>query len=182
VVSTGANQKVKTGKLVTYFAKGSTDLYDFIDDKPGAHFKEAVYTNGTSLIRQNPKISLINLAIKIDLTDQVRSDNIGRFSVFGWGRSNGFLRGVALFEGGKPLIAMLSITKYGISKIAPFFKEGAGITATQAPVYYTATEYGLENIYVKNLKQREEQLISIAHPHHREQLEKDSLYNFAKRF
>ncbi|MBZ9629995.1 4-hydroxybutyrate CoA-transferase [Salegentibacter sp. LM13S] len=177
-VITGANKEIKTGKLVTCFAIGSPDLYDFIDDNPIVHFKEAAYTNDTAIIRQNPKVTAINSAIEIDLTGQVCADTIGKYQFSGVGGQMDFIRGAALSEGGKPIIAMPSITKNGISKIVPFLKEGAGVTTTRAHVHYIATEYGVVNLYGKNLKQRAKELISIAHPDHREQLERESHNQF----
>jgi acyl-CoA hydrolase len=177
-VITGKNKEIKTGKLVTCFAIGSPDLYDFIDDNPIVHFKEAAYTNDTAIIRRNPKVTAINSAIEIDLTGQVCADTIGKYQFSGVGGQMDFIRGAALSEGGKPIIAMPSITKNGVSKIVPFLKEGAGVTTTRAHVHYIATEYGVVNLYGKNLRQRAKELISIAHPDHREQLEKESYTQF----
>ncbi|MEX0363244.1 MAG: acetyl-CoA hydrolase/transferase C-terminal domain-containing protein, partial [Allomuricauda sp.] len=53
----------------------------------------------------------------------------------------------------------------------PFLREGAGVTTTRAHVHYVATEYGVVNLYGKNLQQRAKALTSIAHPDHREALE-----------
>ena len=177
-VITGKNKEIKTGTLVTCFAIGSPELYDFIDDNPIVHFKEAAYTNDTAIIRRNPKVTAINSAIEIDLTGQVCADTIGKYQFSGVGGQMDFIRGAALSEGGKPIIAMPSITKNGVSKIVPFLKEGAGVTTTRAHVHYIATEYGVVNLYGKNLRQRAKELISIAHPDHREQLEKESYTQF----
>ena len=177
-VITGKNKEIKTGKLVTCFAIGSPELYDFIDDNPIVHFKEAAYTNDTAIIRRNPKVTAINSAIEIDLTGQVCADTIGKYQFSGVGGQMDFIRGAALSEGGKPIIAMPSITKNGVSKIVPFLKEGAGVTTTRAHVHYIATEYGVVNLYGKNLRQRAKELISISHPDHREQLEKESYTQF----
>ncbi len=173
-VITGEEKVVKTGKLVTCFALGSKKLYDFVDDNPIVHFKEAAYTNDTAIIRQNPKVTAINSAIEIDITGQVCADTIGKYQYSGVGGQMDFIRGASLSEGGKAIIAMPSVTSKGISKIVPYLKEGAGVTTTRAHVHYIATEYGIVNLYGKNLKQRAKALISIAHPDHREQLEKDS--------
>jgi len=173
-VITGENKNVKTGKIVTCFAVGSQKLYNFIDDNPIVHFKEAAYTNDTAIIRRNPKVTAINSAIEIDLTGQVCADTIGKYQYSGVGGQMDFIRGASLSEGGKAIIAMPSITNKGISKIVPILKEGAGVTTTRAHVHYIATEYGVVNLFGKNLKQRAKALISIAHPNHREQLEKDA--------
>lgn len=173
-IITGEEKKVKTGKIVTCFAVGTQKLYDFIDDNPIVHFKEAAYTNDTAIIRRNPKVTAINSAIEIDLTGQVCADTIGKYQYSGVGGQMDFIRGASLSEGGKAIIALPSVTNKGISKIVPYLKEGAGVTTTRAHVHYIATEYGIVNLYGKNLKQRAKALISIAHPAHREELERET--------
>jgi len=177
-VITGEHKTVKNGKIVTCFAVGSQKLYNFIDDNPIVHFKEAAYTNDTAIIRRNPKVTAINSAIEIDLTGQVCADTIGKMQFSGVGGQMDFIRGASLSEGGKAIIAMPSITKKGISKITPFLNEGAGVTTTRAHVHHIATEFGIVDLYGKNLKQRAKALISIAHPDHREHLEKEAFERF----
>lgn len=176
-VITGKKKEIKTGKIVTCFAVGSQKLYDFIDDNPIVHFKEAAYTNDTAIIRRNPKVTAINSAIEIDLTGQICADTIGDFQYSGVGGQMDFIRGASLSEGGKPIFAMPSITKKGVSKIVPYLKQGAGVTTTRAHVHYVVTEYGVANLFGKNLKQRAKALIEIAHPSCRELLEKE-LFSF----
>ncbi len=173
-VITGEEKEVKTGKLVTCFAVGSPQLYDFVDDNPLVHFKEAAYTNDTAIIRKNPKVTAINSAIEIDLTGQVCADTIGKRQYSGVGGQMDFIRGAALSNGGKAIFAMPSVTRNGISKIVPYLREGAGVTTTRAHVHYIATEYGVVNLFGKNLKQRAEALITIAHPDHREELSRQA--------
>ncbi|RKN79367.1 acetyl-CoA hydrolase/transferase family protein [Ulvibacterium marinum] len=179
-VITGEEKELKTGKIVTCFAAGSQKLYDFIDDNPSVHFKEAAFTNDTALIRKNPKVTAINSAIEIDLTGQVCADSIGYRHFSGVGGQMDFIRGASLSEGGKPIFAISSVTPKGISKITPALKEGAGVTTTRAHVHYVATEYGVVNLYGKNLHQRAKALISIAHPEHREELSKAAFDRFGR--
>ncbi len=177
-IITGEEKIIKTGKIVTCFAMGTKKLYDFIDDNPLVHFKEAAYTNDTAIIRRNPKVTAINSAIEIDLTGQVCADSIGMYQYSGVGGQMDFIRGASLSPGGKPIIAMPSITNKGISKITPFLKEGASVTTTRAHVHYVVTEYGVVNLYGKGLEQRAKELISIAHPDHREALERAAKERF----
>jgi acyl-CoA hydrolase len=173
-VITGEEKEIKTGKLVTCFAVGSPKLYDFVDDNPLVHFKEAAYTNDTAIIRRNPKVTAINSAIEIDLTGQVCADTIGKIQYSGVGGQMDFIRGASLSHGGKAIFAMPSVTRNGVSKIVPYLKEGAGVTTTRAHVHYIATEYGVVDLFGKNLKQRAEALISIAHPDHQDELAKQA--------
>ncbi|RKE98172.1 acetyl-CoA hydrolase/transferase family protein [Ichthyenterobacterium magnum] len=177
-VITGEDKDIKTGKIVTCFAVGSQKLYDFIDDNPLVHFKEAGYTNDTSIIKRNPKVTAINSAIEIDLTGQICADTIGMYQYSGVGGQMDFIRAASLSQDGKPIIAMPSMTNKGISKITPFLKEGAGVTTTRAHVHYVVTEYGVVNLFGKSLKQRAKALISIAHPNVREALEKEAHNRF----
>ncbi len=179
-VISGEKKRVKPGKIVTCFAMGSQKLYDFIDDNPFVHFKEANYTNDTAIIRLNPKVTAINSAIEIDITGQVCADTIGQFQFSGVGGQMDFIRGAALSDGGKAIIAMPSVTKNGVSKIVPFLNQGAGVTTTRAHVHYVATEYGVVDLFGKNMKQRAQALTSIAHPEHREALEKAAFDRFGE--
>ncbi len=49
---------------------------------------------------------------------------------------------------------------------------GAGVVTTRAHVHYIVTENGIAYLFGKNLRQRAYELIKIAHPDHREELEK----------
>lgn len=177
-IITGEHKVVKQGKIVTCFAVGSQKLYDFVNDNPLVHFKEAGYTNDTAIIRQNPKVTAINSAIEIDLTGQVCADTIGGRQYSGVGGQMDFIRGASLSKGGKPIFAMTSITAKGVSKITPFLNQGAGVTTTRAHVHYVVTEYGVANLFGKNLKQRAKALIEIAHPDFREELNKEAFQRF----
>ncbi|HEY1061708.1 MAG TPA: acetyl-CoA hydrolase/transferase C-terminal domain-containing protein [Daejeonella sp.] len=180
-VITNKFKKKHRGKIVTGFAIGTRNLYDFVDDNPQVVFLEIDYVNDTKVIRSNPKAVSINSAIEIDLTGQVCADSIGTYQYSGVGGQIDFMRGAALSEGGKPIIAMPSTTKTGESKIVPFLKEGAGVVTTRAHVHYVVTEYGVAYLFGKNLRQRAMALIAIAHPIHREWLEKEVIKRFDKR-
>ncbi|CAF0852996.1 unnamed protein product [Rotaria sordida] len=66
----------------------------------------------------------------------------------------------------------------GISRIVNTLKEGAGVTTTRAHVHYIVTEYGVANLFGKNYQQRAKALIDIAHPDHRETLERAAYKRF----
>jgi acyl-CoA hydrolase len=167
------NYKVKhRGKIVTSFVIGTKALYDFVDDNPMVSFLDIDYVNDANVIRANPKVAAINSAIEIDITGQICSDSIGTYQYSGVGGQMDFMRGAALSKGGKPIIALKSTTKEGFSKIVPFLKEGAGVVTTRAYAHYVVTESGVAYLFGKNLQQRAKSLLNIAHPDHREELEK----------
>jgi acyl-CoA hydrolase len=171
-------KKLNLGRSVTSFMNGTRRLFDFVDDNPEIRVMDIAYVNDTSIIRQNPKVTAINSAIEIDLTGQVCADSMGTYQFSGIGGQMDFIRGASLSEGGLPIIAMPSVTSTGISRIVSFLKEGAGVVTTRGHVHWVVTEYGKVDLFGKNLKQRAQALVEIAHPQHREWLEKA----FSRRF
>lgn len=170
-VITNQHKKKHRGKTVTSFILGSRTLYDFVDDNPSIIALGIDYVNDTSVIRANPKVTAINSAIEVDITGQVCSDSIGAYHYSGVGGQMDFIRGAALSEGGKPIIALPSTTSKGESRIVSFLKQGAGVVTTRAHAHYIVTEYGTAYLFGKNMRQRAKALIQIAHPNHREELE-----------
>ncbi|MBK7994559.1 MAG: acetyl-CoA hydrolase/transferase family protein [Blastocatellia bacterium] len=177
-VITGSRKRVHPGKIVSGFVMGTRRLYDFIDDNPLVSMLDIEYVNDTAVIRRNPKVTAINSAIEVDITGQVCADSIGTRLYSGVGGQMDFIRGASLSEGGKPIIALPSTTQKGESRIVPFLKEGAGVVTTRAHMHYVVTEYGVAYLYGKNLRERARALINVAHPNHREELEKQALARF----
>lgn len=165
-------KKINRGKSITGFMIGTRKLYDFVNDNPSIRVMDISYANDTSIIRQNPKVTAINSAIELDLTGQVCADSMGTYQYSGIGGQMDFIHGASLSQGGKPIIALPSVTSKGISRIVPFLKEGAGVVTTRGHVNWVVTEYGKVNLFGLSLKQRAKALITLAHPMHRETLEK----------
>ncbi|GHA58411.1 acetyl-CoA hydrolase/transferase family protein [Pontibacter akesuensis] len=177
-VITNEHKKKHRGRVATGFIVGNRRLYDFVDDNPLITMLSSDYVNDVTVIKTNPKMTAINSAIEIDLTGQVVSDSIGTYQYSGIGGQMDFIRGAALSKGGKPIIALPSVTHKGISRITPFLNQGAGVVTTRAHVHYVVTEYGVAYLYGKNLRQRAQALINIAHPDHRERLEQEAIARF----
>lgn len=175
------NNKYKSihpNKAVTGFALGSKRLYDYVNDNPAFAFLDIDYVNDPHVIRRNPRVCAVNSAVEVDLTGQVCADSIGMYQFSGVGGQMDFMRGAALSEGGKPIIAITSRTAKGVPRIVPFLKQGAGVVTTRAHVHYIVTEFGIAYLYGKNLRQRAKALIDIAHPDDREMLERASVERF----
>ncbi|MEC5157184.1 acetyl-CoA hydrolase/transferase family protein [Chryseobacterium sp. MP_3.2] len=175
------NNKFKgthSNRTITSFAFGTRKLYDYIDDNPAFSFMDVEHVNYPINIMKNKKMVAINSAIEIDLTGQVCADSIGTFQFSGIGGQMDFMRGAALSEGGKPIIAISSRTKKGVPRIVPFLKPGAGVVTTRGHIHWVVTEFGATNLYGKSLKQRAKALIAISHPDDREMLEKATFERF----
>jgi len=160
-------------KIVMTFALGTHALYDYIHDNPLFEGHPVDWVNDPWTVARNDNMVAINSAIEVDLTGQVCSDSIGPRIYSGFGGQVDFLRGAAQSRGGKPIIALPATAAGGkTSRIAPLLKEGAGVVTSRADVHYVATEYGVAHLFGKNLRQRAEALIRIAHPDFRDELER----------
>ncbi len=177
-VINNSKKRIHPSKTVTGFAVGTRRLYDYVDNNPAFAFLDIDYVNDPHVIRRNPKVVAINSAIEVDITGQVCADSIGCIQYSGIGGQMDFMRGAALSEGGKPIIALTSRTAKGVNRIVPFLKPGAGVVTTRGHIHYVVTEYGMAYLFGKNLRQRARALIEIAHPNDREMLEKTCLERF----
>ena len=165
-----ARKKVHPGKTVSGFVVGSRALFDFIDDNPAVVQLDIGYVNNPMVIARNPKVTAINSAVEVDLTGQVCADSIGPRVISGVGGQMDFIRGAALSDGGKPIIAFTSRTKKGKARIVPTLQAGAGVVTTRAHVHYIVTENGVADHFGKTLEARARALIAIAHEDDREPL------------
>ena len=173
-VITNEVKKIIPDHIVSSFVIGSKVTYDFVDDNPRVSMMDCAFVNDVAVIRQNPKVTAINSAIEVDITGQVCSDSIGTLHYSGVGGQMDFIRGASYSEGGKPIIALPSTTRHGGSKIVSILQPGAGVVTTRAHVHYIVTEYGVASLFGKPLKERARALIDIAHPDHREHLEREA--------
>jgi acyl-CoA hydrolase len=165
---------VLPGKLAVSFVMGTKRLYDFVDNNPIVEFSTSDYINDPQVISRNYKMTSINSAIQVDLSGQVCADSIGKKLYSGFGGQVDFVRGSVRSKGGKAIIALPSTAKKGtVSRIVPLLDQGSGVVTSRADVHYVVTEYGIADLYGKNLAQRAQALIEIAHPDFRADLERD---------
>jgi acyl-CoA hydrolase len=168
---TGGLKEINRGRIVTAFMMGTDRLYRFVDDNPMIEMRPVDYTNDTAVIRRLRRMTAINSAIEIDLTGQVCADSIGHRLYSGIGGQMDFVRGAALAEDGRSIIALPSTTKDGlISRIVPVLREGAGVVTTRGHVQTVVTEWGVAELHGQSLRGRARALIAISHPDYRDEL------------
>ncbi|MBF0580261.1 4-hydroxybutyrate--acetyl-CoA CoA transferase [Erysipelotrichaceae bacterium RD49] len=166
------------GYSVCSFTMGSQRLYDFLNNNPRVLFKSCTYTNDPYTIGLNNKFVSINATLEIDLTGQAASETVGNLQFSGTGGQSETVQGSQRSKGGKSILAMHSTYRtkdeFGNevlhSKIVPFLAPGAAVTTSRNDVDYVVTEYGVAWLRGKNIAERAEALIKIAHPMFREEL------------
>jgi acetyl-CoA hydrolase len=174
-IVTGEKKNFHPGKVVAGFIMGTRAVYDFAHDNALIEFHPTEYVNHPVNIARNDNMVAVNSALQVDLTGQVCSDSIGQSIYSGFGGQADFIRGAAMSKGGLPIIALPSTTSDGqLSRIAPHLDLGAGVVLTRADVHVVVTEYGVAHMLGRNVRQRAEALIGIAHPDFREDLLKQA--------
>ena len=177
-VLTNARKTLHPGKIIAGFILGTQELYNWVNNNPRIELHPTEYINDPFVIAQNKRMVAINSAIEIDLTGQVCADSIGPKLYSGVGGQLDFIYGASRSKGGVPIIALPSATvlKDGtpVTRIAAMLKQGAGVVTSRNHVRYVVTEYGVADLYGKTIRQRAHQLINIAHPDFRADLEKQA--------
>jgi 4-hydroxybutyrate CoA-transferase len=177
-VLTSARKTLHPGKIIAGFMLGSQNLYHWADDNPLIEMHRTEYVNDPFVIAQNERMVAINSAIEVDLTGQVCADSIGPKLYSGVGGQLDFIYGASRSKGGVPIIALPSTTTMTdgtlVTRIACMLKQGAGVVTSRNHVRYVVTEYGVADLYGKTIRQRAQQLINIAYPDFRLELEKQA--------
>ncbi|HBW35643.1 acetyl-CoA hydrolase/transferase family protein [Desulfosporosinus sp. BICA1-9] len=176
-VLNGKKKTLSRGKICACFAMGSVETYKWMHENPAVEMHGQAWTNNPYIIAQNNKVISINQAIEVDLTGQVASESIGPRIHSGTGGQLDFTRGAQLSSGGKGFICLRSAadTKSGrISKVVPLLKHGSAVTTPRQDVNYVVTEYGVAQLQGKSMRERAQELISIAHPDFRAELREEA--------
>ena len=182
-VITGKNKTIHPGKVVgtAFHPQLSPEELDFIDQNPIFELYDFNYTDDIRLLCKDPHFTAINNALSTDLTGQVASESIGAQMFTGTGGQTAFAISASL-AGGKSIIAVPSSSMLDgerISRIVPTLAPGTVVTTPRAFVDYVVTEYGIATLRGKSLRQRAQELIAVAHPDFRDQLQSEAarMYN-----
>ncbi len=170
-----SRKKISTGRTVTGFSMGSPRLYDFVNDNPEVVFLDIEFVNNPVVIAKNRQVTSINSAIQVDLSGQVCADSMGYKIYSGVGGQVDFVLGASFSEGGKSIIALPSTARDGaLSRLVAGLERGAGVVTTRALVDYVVTEFGVAKLRGRSITERARDLIDIAHPAFREELEREA--------
>jgi acyl-CoA hydrolase/RimJ/RimL family protein N-acetyltransferase len=156
------------GKMVASAALGTTELYEFLHDNPAIEFHPSDYVNDPYIISRHNRMVSLNVAHSVDLTGQVSAEAVAQTLFAGVSGIADFVRGARRSHGGKSIL-MLPSTSGGKSRIVPMLQNTA-VVVPRGDVQYVATEYGVVNLFGKNLQERVIAMISIAHPKFRDEL------------
>ncbi|MEA1968582.1 MAG: GNAT family N-acetyltransferase [Thermodesulfobacteriota bacterium] len=169
-VVTNRKKGFNNDKLVASSAVGSSLFYDFIDDNPSIEFHPSDYINDPRIIARHNSMVSMNTALAIDLTGQIAADALLRNNFSGVNGMMDFVKGTSMSENGKSIIMLTATSDKGkTSRIIPFL-DNTAVVIPRGDVQYVVTEYGIVNLFGKNIQERALALISIAHPDFRDEL------------
>ncbi|MFT4583937.1 MAG: 4-hydroxybutyrate CoA-transferase [Gammaproteobacteria bacterium] len=158
-------------RIVAGELAGSKAFYEFCNQNARIEMAPTSVTHDVAKVGSLPKFVSVNSALEIDLQGQSNGEAIGKLQISGVGGSLDYIEAANLSEGGISIIALTSTTANGkYSKIVPNFLEGAVVTTPRYCTDCVVTEYGIARLRGKDLFQRAEALIAIAHPDFRDQL------------
>ena len=178
-VINGKRKKINRGKMVTTFAMGIPELYEFMDYNPGIAVMDGAWTNDPYVIARNDNQISINTSLEVDLTGQCASESIGSRQFSGTGGQADTAIGAQMSRNGKSIIALYSTAmvkdpatgeRREVSKIVPQLTPGAAVSLSRNDVDRVVTEYGVAELRGTNIRDRVARLIEIAHPRFREEL------------
>lgn len=172
-VVNGRRKNLHPWKHVFTNALGDVDMYAFMNDNPSMESYPVSYTNAPEVIAQNENMISINSTLEVDLLGQCNSESLGGFEFSGTGGQLDYVRGAFNSKGGKSFIAFYSTAHDGeVSRIVPRFEPGAVVTTPRMDTHYLATEYGVVNLKGKSARQRALDIIGLAHPRFRDELQR----------
>lgn len=173
-VITNAFKSIDSGKIVSASLLGTQKLYDFGRHNPALDLRPYAYTHALHHLACIENFTAINSAIEVDLTGQVNAESINGRYVGATGGLVDFVRGALVAPRGRSIIALPSSTRDGsVSRIVSQIKNGP-VTCLRSDADVVVTEWGSAQLRGKTLSERVRAMIAIAHPDHREKLEREA--------
>ncbi|MBU4276199.1 MAG: 4-hydroxybutyrate--acetyl-CoA CoA transferase [Proteobacteria bacterium] len=174
-VINGRRKSIHPHLHVYTVAQGGPDMLEFMHDNPSMASFPVSYVNHPKTIAKNFRMVSINSLIQVDLTGQCNAEFLAGHQISGTGGQLDFVRGAYDSPGGMSILAFRSTARDGkISRVVPRLEVGAAVTTPRMDAHFLVTEQGVVNLKGKSTKQRAQAIIGLAHPDHREELERQA--------
>ena len=173
----GSQKVIGQNAAVTTDAFGSQELIDFLDGTQAVEFWAVNETNAFATIARQPNFVAINATMQIDLLGQCASESLGAHYVSGSGGQSDFMNAARYAPGGQSFMVTHSTanTPQGpVSRVVPTLSPGAVVTTRKNSMDKVVTEFGVAELQGRSVSERARALIAVAHPDHREALEREA--------
>jgi acetyl-CoA hydrolase len=171
---TNATKPFDRGVTVTGGLFGTDRLYAFAHRNPALRVEPVSYTHDFARIARFDAFVTVNSAVEVDVTGQVNGETAGLDYLGTIGGQTDFIRGALASRNGRSVIALASTTsKTGASRIVAQIGRGV-VTTGRADADLIVTEHGAAELRGRTIRERVRAMIAIAHPAHREALEREA--------
>jgi len=177
-VTDPARDLIESGCCVTMGPKaligevlGTTELYRWSHENADLHMTDALSTHSLeSFSAGRGGFVSVNSALEMDLFGQVNSEWLGGRQTGATGGSMDFGM-AAQIDGNRSVVALNATTNKGKSRIVPMLGNGP-VTVPRSLVQFVVTEFGTADLRHLTVRERAFALAAIAHPEHRQGLER----------
>ncbi len=177
-IVTGKYKQVHPGK-VTFAAivQLAPEELSYIDGNPVFESYDFGYIDDIRVTLQNDNFVSVNNGLICDLTGQITAETIGHRIWTGAGGLSVFPIAAKLSKGGRSIIALRSshvVDGRSVSNIVCDLLPGSVVTVQRGWIDYVVTEHGIATLTGKTVKERARELIAVADPDFRRQLEDEA--------
>ena len=176
----GSRKTINPGVTVSTSLSGSSpEEIEYAADNPLFELREVDYVANIATASAHDMYHSMNNALAVDFSGQITCETIGSRLYNGTGGQVELHMGGVLSKGGRAMTLMWSTAANGtVSRITPQLPEGAAVTIPRTFADTVITEYGVAQLLGKSIRERAQELIAIAHPDFRKDLQKmaDALY------
>lgn len=173
-VVTNRYKGLNEGKLIASGAIGSKKFYEQLHNNVAIEFRPSDYVNNPAMISQNNKLVAINFARTMDLSGQVYADALPQNHFSGITGMLDFILGATMAPGGKSIIVIPARSIDGKTSRIISKTEAGSIVIPKGYVSHVVSEFGMVNLFGKNIEERAMAMISLAHPDYRDELFHDA--------
>jgi acetyl-CoA hydrolase len=151
---------------------GTQRLRDFAEHSRLVELRNTDYTHKLGVTAGLERFHTINSVIEIDLTGQANAEIAGGRYLGAVGGQVDFVRAGVASPGGRSIIAIPSATADGRHSRIVASLGSRPVTTARSEVDVVVTEHGAAHLRGCGLRERGRRLLAIAHPAHRESLER----------
>lgn len=170
-VFTGRTSRLHPGKFVATVIGNTAEERDVVYGNRAFELYGTEYLVDPRNIARNENLVAINGALTVDLTGQIGAYTIGPRIYAGMGGHLAFALGAFLAPRGRYVCVLPSTAMNGtVSTIAAQFEPGQVVSVPREIADTVVTEHGVARLLGKSVRQRADELISVAHPDFRGEL------------
>ncbi|MBN9563895.1 MAG: acetyl-CoA hydrolase/transferase family protein [Alphaproteobacteria bacterium] len=177
---TNTRKPIDQGVSITGALAGTKRLYDFAHRNPAVGIRNSLYTHGDAVLGRIPNLVTVNSAIEVDLTGQVGAEDVAGAYLGGIGGQADYMRVGHRAPAGRAILALPATVKGGGGRIVS--RLSGSVTTSRADADLIVTEFGAAELRAQPIRERARRLIAIAHPDHRERLEREAHALFKRGF